>query len=208
MGNNVTIATPATQVTTYTVTVGSSLTTSQAEPSQLFNGAFKVLSTTGTNLPCELKNFSFNGTQGQYVSGNFTSDIPLSFYLVQDTTYQGWLSAGTCGNAADAIRSKETTMSYGFSVALPTSGAWDFVFVNFSSTRDADGSMVGYVSSGSYTITQLLLSTITTTSTPTSTTTSPPGTSIAGFPIDSIAIGLITGLVALMVLRQKRRRNT
>jgi len=205
--SNITIATQANQVATSTVTVGSSLTTSQTQPQQLVSRAFKVISTTGTNLHCELWNFTFMGSQGQYASGNFTSDIPLDFYLIQDTSYQDWLRAGSCGNAADAIVSKQSTMSYGFDAALPSSGKWDLVLVNFSNTRDADGFIVAYLSSGSYTITQLLLSTITTTSTLTNSTTTASTTNIPGFPVESIAIGFMAGLVALMVLRHQRLKR-
>jgi hypothetical protein len=38
-------------------------------------------------LRCEFWNLTFMGNQGQHVSGNFTSDIPLDFYIVQDTIY-------------------------------------------------------------------------------------------------------------------------
>lgn len=204
--SNIAIAAQVNQVATSTVTVGTSLATSQTQPQQLINSAFKVVSTAGTNLQCERWNFTFVGSQGQYVSGNFTSDIPLDFYLVQDGSYQGWLAAGTCGNAADAIASNRTTTSYAFGAALPSSGKWDLVLVNFSNTRDADGSIAANLSSGSYTITQLLLSTITTTSTPTPTST-PSTTNIPGFPFESIVIGLMAGLGALMILRIQRIRR-
>jgi hypothetical protein len=92
-------------------------------------------------------------------------------------------------------------MAYSFDVALPSSGRWDLVLVNFSNTRDADGFMVAYISAGSYTSTQELLSTIT----PTSATT--PSTSIPGFPVESIAGGLVAGLAALMILKYRRRRE-
>lgn len=204
---NITIATQANQAATSTVTVGSSLTTSQTQPQLLINRGFKVISTTGTNLQCQRWNFTFMASQGQYVSGNFTSDIPLDFYLVQDSSYQDWLSSGSCGNAGEATVSNRTTTSSHFDVALPSPGKWDFVLVNFSNSRDADGSIAAYLSSGSYTITQPLLSTTTVTSTQLNATTNPSTTNIAGFPVESIAIGLIAGLVALMLLRHRRLRR-
>jgi hypothetical protein len=211
---NLTIATRANEEATSTVTIGTSLTTSQSQPQQLIKSGFKLISTTGTNLQCQRWNFTFTGVQGQYVSGNFTSDIPLDFYLVQDSRYQGWLTSGNCGNAEDAIVSTRAATSYHFGNVLPNSGNWDLVLVNFSNSRDADGTIVAYVSSGSYTITQLLFSTVTTTiqpasttipSTSTAATVSP--TNIQGFPIGSIAIGLMAGLVALLLLRHRRLRR-
>lgn len=198
--NYVTFASQVNQVRT--ITVGSSVTTSLAQQQQLVNGPFKVISTAGTNLHCEFWNFTFMGNQGQSVAGNFTSDAPLDFYVIQDTGYQSWLKIGSCGNAADAITSQLSTMAYSFDVALPSSGKWDFVLVNFSNSRDADGFMVAYVAAGSYTLTQQLLSTITST---TSTSASTPSTSIPGFPVESIIVGMVTGLVALMILRLRRR---
>lgn len=188
-----------------TITVGSSVTTSLAQQQQLIKSTFKVISTAGTNLHCQFWNFNFTGNQGQYIAGNFTSDIPLDFYLVQDTSYQSWLKVGSCGNTVDAITSQLSTMAYSFDVVLPSSGKWDLVLVNFSNARDADGFIVAYVAAGSYTSTQQLLSTITMTSTFTSTTT--PSTSIPGFPVESIIIGMVTGLVALMILRRRQSPN-
>ena len=201
--NYVTFATQVNQVKT--ITVGSSVTTSLAQQQQLINSPFKVISTAGTNLHCEVWNFTFTGNQGQYVAGNFTSDIPLDFYVIQDTSYQSWLKVGSCGNGANAITSQLSTMAYSFDAALPSSGRWDLVLVNFSNARDADGFMVAYVAAGSYTSTQQLLSTITPTSTFTSATT--PSTSIPGFPVESIIVGMVTGVLALMILRCRREKG-
>lgn len=201
--NYATFATQVNQVETSTITVGSSVTTSQSQPQQLINHAVKVISTTGTNLRCEFWNLTFTGNQGQYVSGNLTSDIPLDFYIVQDTSYQNWLKSGSCGNAGDAIASRLITTAYSFDAVLPNSGKWDIVLVNSSNARDADGFLSAYLSSGSYTITQPLLSTVTTTSASTNITT--PTTNIPGFPVESIAVGIVIGLAALMILRCRRR---
>jgi hypothetical protein len=201
--NYVTFASQVNQVKT--ITVGSSVTTSLAQQQQLINSSFKVISTAGTNLHCQFWNLTFIGNQGQSVVGNFTSDIPLDFYVIQDASYQSWLKVGSCGNGADAITSQLSTMAYSFDVALPSSGRWDLVLVNFSNARDADGFMVAYVPAGSYTSTQQLLSTVTPTSTFTSATT--PSTGIPGFPVESIIVGMVTGLVALMILRCRSEKG-
>ena len=201
--NYVTFASQVNQVET--ITVGSSVTTSLAQQQQLINSPFKVISTGGTNLHCRFWNFTFTGNQGQYIAGNFTSAIPLDFYFVQDTSYQSWLKVGGCGNVGDAITSQLSAMAYGFGAVLPSSAKWDIVLVNLSNARDADGHLVAYVAAGSYTLTEQLLSTITMTSAFTSTTT--PSTSIPGFPVESIIVGIVTGLVALMILRRRRRSN-
>jgi hypothetical protein len=201
--NFFTLATAVNQTGTTTATIGTSVTTSLSQRQQLFNQSFTVLSTTGTNLQCEFWNFTFTGNQGQYVIGNFTADTPVDFYIVQDTSYQNWLKQGSCGSATEAIASQQVTMSYSFNAALPNSGRWVIVLVNSSNTRNAGGSITAYLSSGGYTVTEVMLSTITTRGT--TETTSTPSTGIPGFPIESILVGITIGLFAILVLRLRRR---
>jgi len=201
--NFIAIATGVNQTGTTTATIGTSVTTSLSQQQQLVNQSFTVLSTTGTNLQCEFWNFTFTGNQGQYVSGNLTSDIPVGFYIVQETSYQNWLKQGTCGSATDAIASQQFTASYGFNAALPNSGTWVIVLVNSSNTRNADGTIAAYLSSEGYTVTQLMLSTLTTTGM--TETTSAASTGVPGFPVESILAGITVGLVAILVLRSRRR---
>jgi len=200
---NFALATHVLQVETTTATVGTSFSTSLSQSQQLINGAFTVLSTTGTNLPCEFWTVNFTGNTGQYVSGNFTSDSPVDFYLVQSTTYQNWSKQGTCGSATEAIASQLLITSYAFNAALPSSGAWVIVLVNSSNARNAEGSIVAYLSSGGYTITQPLLNTITTTVA--SVNTIPAATNIPGFPPESLLIGIVVGLLAMLIFRLRKR---
>lgn len=203
--NSVTFAAQINQVRTSTVTIGSSVSTSLLQAQLLINRAFKVISTTGTNLPCELWNFTFTGDQGQYVSGNFTSDISVDIYVVQDTSYQNWLKQGSCGSMTDAIAGERLTMAYSFNAAIPNSGKWDIVVVNSSNTRDADVSLAAYLSAGSSSMTEPMLTTFTTTGTSSGTFTSAPLAGVPGFPLESIALGLFIGFVALVILRSRRR---
>ena len=201
--NFIALATGVNQTGTTTATIGTSVTTSLSQQQQLVNQPFTVLSTTGTNLHCEFWNFTFTANQGQYVSGNLTSDSPVGFYIVQETSYQNWLKQGTCGSATDAIASQQFTASYGFNAALPNSGTWVIVLVNSSNTRNADGTIAAYLSSEGYTVTQLMLSTLTTTGM--TETTSAASTGVPGFPVESILAGITVGLVAILVLRSRRR---
>ena len=196
------LATHVFQVETTTVVVGTSFSTSLSQSQQLINGAFTALATTGTSLPCEFWTFNFTGNTGQYVSGNFTSDSPVDFYLVQSATYQSWSTQGTCGSATQAVASQLLTKSYAFNAALPSSGAWTIVLVNSSNARNAEGSIVAYLSSGGYTITQPMFSTITTVA---SGNTIPSSTNIPGFPSESLLIGLAVGLLALLIFRLRKR---
>jgi hypothetical protein len=212
--NFFTLATGVNQTGISTTTLSATISTSLSPRQQLINQSFTVPSTTGTNLQCELWNFTFTGNQGQFISGNFTVNIPLDFYLVQDTNFQNWLKQGTCGTATEAIASQQLTMSYNFSAALPASGRYDLVLVNSSSTNNAGGSITAYLSSQGYTMTEVMLSTITTAgvtpgTSPGTTETSQPtatlSTNIPGFPIESILAGIIIGLIAILILRFRKR---
>ena len=203
----VTVTTQVTSIQVITSTTGSSVVTSQSPPQQLFNTAFTV-NATAYSHGCGTFNLTFNSTQGQYVSGNFTSDIPLGIFITQDSSYQTWLKSGGCASFPSSIASQPPTMSYAFNLALPNSGLWDIILVNYSTTRNADGFMTAYLSYLGSTFTEPLLSTITQTSLVQSvmTASSTTGTSgIPGFQAESIIIGIILGLAALILLRRRRR---
>ena len=203
---NVSSSDQVNQVFTSTVTFGSSVSMSLLQPRQVFSGAFTVLSTTGTNLPCEFWTLNFTAADGQSVSGNVTSDNPISVYVIQETSYSIWLKNGSCGNTVDAIASQLITTSYSFNAVIPTSGIWLIVLVNSSNAKNADGYLSVYLSSGTYTATQPLTSTVIETipTTPATTMSGQP-TGVAGFPISSIIVGITIGLIAVAFLRRKKR---
>ena len=193
------------QVFTSTITTGSMVSTAISQ-AQILNRPFTVLSTTGTNLPCEYWAFNFTATVGQYLSGGFSSDNAVSFFVVQQATYQKWVASGVCGNAGDAIASQLFGTGYNFTaLAIPTSGTWTVVIVNSSNARNADGFVTLSLSATVYPVTQPLLRTITTTVTSTSVSASGQSTNIDGFPFASIILGFAVGLVAVVLL--KRRHN-
>ena len=205
---HVSLASHSYQVVTSTVTIGSTTSTSLSLQQPVFNSSFTVLSTTATNLQCEFWTYNFTANTGEYIFGNFTADNPVSFFVVQTPTYQSWLKAGTCGNLGAAIAGQLITTSYSFSRAVPTSGMWTIVIVNSSNAKNADGWLVAYLSSGSSTVTQPFMGTITTTISSSSVlapSTNGQLTGIDGFPVASIAIGIIVGLIAIAALRRRNR---
>jgi len=211
----VTVTTQVTNSQLITATTGISIVTSQSPPQQLFNSSFSVNATRYAH-GCGKFKLTFNSTQGQYVSGNFTSDIPLGIFITQDSTYQAWLTSGRCSNFPSSVVSQPPTMSYTFNLALPNPGLWDIVLVNYSTTRNADGFMTAYLTFLGFTFTEPLLSIITqmtvtltsigqysmTTLTQTSTTGS---SGIPGFQAESIIIGIILGMALLILLRRRHR---
>jgi len=180
----------STQLGTYTV--GSSVIVSISQPQLLINRSFTVYSTTGTSFSCETTSFTFNGNRGQYVSGNLTSNIAIGFYIMTDASYQSWSKLGNCGSVPGAIGSRQSTMAYGFNVALPDSGVWDIVLVNSSNTRNASGFLVAYLTSGTFISTKSLLSTLTQTIPVESTTIKQEAT------VSSYSLYLIVGIIAVV----------
>jgi hypothetical protein len=159
-------------------------------------------------MPCEFWTFNFTATVGQYLSGGFSSDNAVSFFVVQQSTYQKWVAAGICGNVGDAITSQSFNTGYNFTrLAIPTSGTWTVVLVNSSNAKNADGFLTLSLSTGAYPATQPLTGVMTTTIASTSATASGSGqsTGIAGFPFVSIIVGIMVGLAAVAILR---RRNS
>ncbi|HKM77353.1 MAG TPA: hypothetical protein VJZ32_13140 [Candidatus Bathyarchaeia archaeon] len=205
--SHVTVTTQVTSIQVMTSTTGSSVVASLSPPQQLFNSAFTV-NATAYSHSCAKFNLTFNSTQGQYVSGNFTSDIPLGIFITQDSSYRTWLASGGCASFPSSILSQPPTMTYAFNLALPNSGLWDIVLVNYSTTRNADGFMTAYLSYLGSTITEPLLSTVTQTNLVSSimTVQATTGTTgIPGFQAESIIIGIILGLIALILLRRRHR---
>ena len=203
----VTVTTQVTSIQVITSTTGSSVVTSQSPTQPIFSSAFTVNATAHSNS-CTKFHLTFNGTQGQYVSGNFTSDVPLGIFITQDSSYQTWLTSGGCASFPSSIVSQPPMMTYAFNLALPTSGLWDIVLVNYSTTRNADAFMTAYLSFLGSTFTQPLLSTITQTNLVPSmmTVQATTGSSgIPGFQAESIIIGIILGLTVLILLRRRHR---
>jgi hypothetical protein len=202
---------PANLEQVVTVTLGTSLSTYISQQEPVFNGPFNVLSTTGTNLPCEFWTVNFTATTGQSLSGNFTSDNPVSFFVVPQATYQSWVKAGTCGSAAESIASQLIATSYRVNgVAIPSGGTWTIVIVNSSSEKNAEGYLSAYLSTNGFTVAQPFTQPIsgTITATITSTTILNQPTTIPGFPSASIILGILTGLVVTLIMKRRNRVDT
>ena len=205
-------ATEPSQLYTSTVTIGSMVSTSPTNNQTVVNGPFTVLSTTGTDQPCEFWTYNFNATVGQSVSGGFSSDSPISFFIVQQGSYQNWVKAGTCGSATDAITNQPVSTGYSFGpVAIPSAGTWTIALVNSSDSRNAEGTVSVFLSSGTgYTVTQPIMSTITTATLATSALASlvsnsaGQATSIPGFSLASIVAGVMLGLLVVGTLRRRK----
>jgi hypothetical protein len=201
------VSTTTQLASTQTFTVGSIAITSPSKPVIVFDSAFKVNSTTGTKHACETLNITFVGAQGQYVSGNLTSIIPIDFYIMTDSTYKEWLHSKGCGSLPPSILTQRTTTSYRFNVALPDSGLWDIVLVNYSNTRDANGFMVASLSSGNLTVTKAVLSTITKTMPIESTeqTLIPIGSLYLVGTMIAVIVAIV--LVTAEVVRRKQKKD-
>jgi hypothetical protein len=146
---------------------------------------------------------------GEHVSvtGNFTSDNPVNFFVAQQETYQSWVKASTCGDTKDAITSQLTTTSYSFNAAIPNAGTWLIVLVNGSNAKNADGYLVAYLSTLGYSITEVMTLTITPANT--SVVSTQPTSSMGPQPAVEIAtiglvVGIAVGLIAIIISRKRK----
>jgi len=208
IGGSFGVATNVNQLLTSTTTIGVTVSTSNSQSQQIFNGGFTVPATTGTNLACEYWALNFTAATGQYVYGNFTAYNPIGFFVVQQSTYQTWVNSGTCGNAADSISTQLITTSYHFNATIPSSGVWVIVFVNSSNAKNADGELLANLAPvmGATTFTQPVVLTTTISSTISSPTVTGQAPSVAGFPLLSIILGVVVGLIGTMVMRRRKLR--
>jgi len=91
---------------------------------------------------------------------------------------------------------------------IPSSGVWVIVLVNSSNAKNADGYLLANIAAGSSLVTRPLLLTTTVSSLTTASSPTPavsdqaPG--IAGFPIISIVIGVVIGLLGTVLLRRRK----
>lgn len=201
-----TITTQVSTVQVSTSTVSSSVFTSLSQPQVLIAHSFRVNSTVGTNLGCAVTSLTFEGSQGQFVSGNFTSAIPLDFYIMQNTTYQNWLKSGSCAGSPDAVVSIHGTNSSSFGTYLPSSGSWDLVLVNYSNNREADGFIAASLANARQIITQNLLTTVTQTGIVQSEITEqvPTVSDYSSYIIGGIIIAAIAILAAVVISKRRR----
>ncbi len=117
-----------------TVTLGTqTLTTFQGGSTPVFAGAVTIPPTHGV---CGIYFVqAFNGTSNQVLTGSVTANSNVDVYLMTAPAFQAWshqvVAGGTC-TPASLVASQKATMSYNFTVTIPSVGVYDLVVNNLS----------------------------------------------------------------------------
>jgi hypothetical protein len=125
------VTTLTTQVTSYvysSYTIGetTATTTVTQSPVNIYSGTFSMSpSGLGSQYGCYTDYVSFNATQGQYVSGTFSSDQPVEFAVINNLASWTYCEAPPPSIAGPA----GTVRAYSFYAMIPQSGLWYLAFV-------------------------------------------------------------------------------
>ncbi|MGA3110384.1 MAG: hypothetical protein ABSD99_13210 [Candidatus Bathyarchaeia archaeon] len=129
-----TVTTLATSSQMSTVTVGTqTLTTFQGQAIPVFAGAVTI---PGTHGVCGVYFVqAFNGTANAVLSGSVSANSNVDVYLMSAAAFQAWthqvVAGGNC-SPASPVASQKGTMSYNFTVTIPSDGVYDLVVNNLS----------------------------------------------------------------------------
>ncbi len=85
----------------------------------------------------------FTLTQGEALSFDVTSNIPISIYIMTANDYQAWANGSTCAAGSSVLYSRQQVSSDYIDMIAPSSGDYYLVLLNLSPTRSASVN-VGY----------------------------------------------------------------
>jgi KaiC/GvpD/RAD55 family RecA-like ATPase len=116
---------------TSTITFVSYVTSSQ--PQYIYSGSFSI-EPTGTTGSCAARFHAFNASQAERITGSFSSNISVSFYVMTDSFFKSWFSQSICkvdGTTDQVLARAEliTSQQIGFTVRNP--GTYFLLFLNY-----------------------------------------------------------------------------
>ena len=94
----------------------------------------------GAQYGCEYYGLPFTEPANTVVVGNWTTNYPLTFFIMTGNAYNSWVSGNGC-TVTDSIFQSYTSTQVSFSVVLPQTGTYYFLFENFSTDKEAKGSL-------------------------------------------------------------------
>ncbi len=202
-----TITTLATGSQVSTMTLGTqTLTTIQGASTPVFAGAVTIPPTHGV---CGIYFVqAFNGTANAVLSGSVSANSNVDVYLMTAPAFQAWthqvVAGGTC-TPGSLVASQRATMSYNFTVTIPSDGVYDLVVNNLSHSTvvaqvnaNLSTSAPTMVTEVAYsTVTQQMVQTVMQTSTETMQPTSsgPDPTTLAAVAIVIVIIAAVAFFV-------------
>jgi hypothetical protein len=82
-------------------------------------------------------NAPFTGNKGNEVTGSFSSDTLISFYIMSEIAFNQYTTASNTCALNGNVYSVSGVTHGSFDVTLPENGTYQFVFVNFDHTNPA-----------------------------------------------------------------------
>jgi hypothetical protein len=195
-----------------TMTLGTqTLTTIQGGSTPVFAGAVTIPPTHGV---CGIYFVqAFNGTANAVLSGSVSANSNVDVYLMTAAAFQAWshqvVAGGTC-TPANLVASQKATMSYNFTVTIPSDGVYDLVVNNLSHSTvvaqvnaNLSASAPTQVAEVAYsTVTQQMVQTVMQTSTETM-----QPTSSGPDPTTLVAVALVIVIIAAVAYFAMKKRG-
>ena len=120
-------------LTTIGITQGLSTVFYTAAYTTLF-----VIQPTGGTYGCTHQAYGpFKLTEGDALSVDVTSNIPISIYIMTANDYQAWANGPTCAAGSSVLYSREKVSSDYIDMIASSSGDYYLVLLNFSPTNSA-----------------------------------------------------------------------
>lgn len=137
----------------YTTTVGETTFTNIPSSVNIFSGMFPM-SQLDAQFGCGITAVPFYATQGQSVSGTFSSDNPIGFYIMSFPNFERWVycDANSLSSMPPTIGGTDSATTYSFNVMIPQSGEWMLVYVIGKGTANVNANV--NLSTPIYTVTE------------------------------------------------------
>lgn len=135
-----TVTTPVVIVDTVNSTVGTTQSPSTVSKTDAYSTPFVIQPTQGM-YGCIYQALRFTASEGEAISVDVKSSIPISIYIMTADDYRAWLAGKSCAAASSVLYSRQQVSTIFVDMLAPSTGDYDLVFLNLSSSSSANVSV-------------------------------------------------------------------
>jgi hypothetical protein len=135
-----TVTTPVVIVDTVNSTVGTTQAQSTAFTTEAYSTPFAIEPTQGV-YGCVYQTLPFAASLGEAISIDVKSTVPISIYIMTGNDYRAWLNGKSCSATSSALYDRQQVSIALIDMIAPSTGDYDLVFLNFSSSSSASVSL-------------------------------------------------------------------
>jgi hypothetical protein len=135
-----TITTPVVSVNTINSTVGTTQSRITVSQTDAYSTPFVIQPTQGM-YGCIYQALRFTASKGEAISVDVKSSIPISIYIMTADDYRAWVAGSSCAVASSVLYSRQQVSTVLVDMLAPSSGDYDLVFLNLSSSSSANVSV-------------------------------------------------------------------